>query len=316
MALSPETEYRETARASIGLALLGALVCLGCDDAGAPGGPDAGSDPVDAGAAADAATVIETSVDLTARMTPVKHQGSRNTCSVFAATAVVEYLLAKETGDEYDLSEQYNYWAAKEHTLTNDVLLAYESIDGLAGYLALAAYGHSSMLESEWPYENQNWQQTGDEGCYEVAGVPISECFTGVPPQAAELAPWTVELIYTERQAIARYLVEEEVPVLINVTWYPEAVDATGKFHMPSAAEMDGAGGHVIVLVGYDSAAKEFIFRNSWGSSWGTGGYGTMPEDYILQHYEAAQWEPLDQYDDDTYDMLRRSANGTSAVLL
>ncbi len=304
----------ERARALTAVAVICVSACFACGDADDSSIVDAGGDTVDADTTADAAAYA--SVDLTARMTPVKSQGSRNTCSVFAATAVIEYLVAEESGEEYDLSEQYNYWAAKEHTLTNDVLLAYESMDALAGYLALSAYTHSSMLESEWPYENQNWQQSGNEGCYEVEGVPISECFTGVPPQGAELAPWTVELIYVDRQDIGSYIVEHEVPVLINVTWYPDAVDATGTFHMPTSAEMDGAGGHVIVLVGYDPEAKQFIFRNSWGVGWGDGGYGTMPEDYILQHYEAAQWEPIDQYDDDTFDMLSRSANGTTAVLL
>ncbi len=281
------------------------------------GDPDLG---VDAAAGADALVeadaILADPVDLSGSMTPVKNQGSRNTCSVFAATAIVEYLLLEETGEQYDLSEQYDYWAAKEYTLTNDALLAYESMDALAGYLALQAYEHSSMLESEWPYESQNWQQTGDSRCYEVAGEPISECFTGTPPDGAALAPWTTETVYVPREEIGSYIVEHRVPVLINITWYPEAVDGNGDFHMPGPDEKDGAGGHVIALVGYDPSAREFVFRNSWGANWGNGGYGTMPEDYILQYYEAAQWEPLDQYDDDTYDMLYKSANGTTATLV
>ncbi len=306
-----------TIRASLASAAV-AIWLFGCgseaDSAADAAGPDAALG-ADANAGIDAA--LGEAVDLSGEMTPVKTQGSRNTCSVFAATAIVEYLLLEETDQEYDLSEQYDYWAAKEYTLTNDALQAYESMDALAGYLALEAYEHSSMLESEWPYESQNWQQTGDPGCYEVAGEPISECFTGIPPAEAELAPWTTETVYVPREEIGSYIVEHRAPVLINLTWYPEAVDRdTGAVHMPGPDEMDGAGGHVVALVGYDPSTRELVFRNSWGPTWGNNGYGTMPEDYILQYYEAAQWEPIDQYDADTYDMLYKSANGTTAVLV
>lgn len=254
-------------------------------------------------------------VDLSPYMTPVKHQGNRNTCSVFAATASVEYLIIKETGEEHDLSEQYNYWAGKEYTLTNDVLLAYENLDGLAGYLALMAYEYGSMLESEWPYESQSWYQTGDPGCYEVEGQPISECFTGIPPENAELAEWTTETHFVDREEMGAFIMDNEIPLVFNVMWYPEAVNSAGDFHMPSEDEMNGGGGHVILLVGYDPSTQLFKFRNSWGANWGDNGYGTMPKEYIETHYEAAQWEPLDQWDDDTEDMLIKSSSGSYAEL-
>jgi C1A family cysteine protease len=34
--------------------------------------------------------------------------------------------------------------------------------------------------------------------------------------------------------------------------------------------------------VGYDTASKLFLVRNSWGPDWGMGGYFTMPEAYLL----------------------------------
>jgi C1A family cysteine protease len=40
-------------------------------------------------------------------------------------------------------------------------------------------------------------------------------------------------------------------------------------------------GGHVVLAVGYDDAAKRVIVRNSWGADWGKKGYFTMPYAYV-----------------------------------
>ncbi len=39
----------------------------------------------------------------------------------------------------------------------------------------------------------------------------------------------------------------------------------------------DNLGGHAVLFVGYDRRAKELIFQNSWGPSWGERGYGRLP---------------------------------------
>jgi C1A family cysteine protease len=33
------------------------------------------------------------------------------------------------------------------------------------------------------------------------------------------------------------------------------------------------AGGHVVLIVGYDDANEYFIVKNSWGDEWGDAGY-------------------------------------------
>lgn len=49
-------------------------------------------------------------------------------------------------------------------------------------------------------------------------------------------------------------------------------------------------GGHAVVLVGYDRAARTFLVRNSWGINWGKQGYFTMPYDYVLNPNLAADF--------------------------
>lgn len=58
-----------------------------------------------------------------------------------------------------------------------------------------------------------------------------------------------------------------------------EEAGRTGVMPTPTAAEVEEAaqrGGHAMLLVGYDDGARTFIVRNSWGPTWGQGGYCTM----------------------------------------
>jgi len=43
-------------------------------------------------------------------------------------------------------------------------------------------------------------------------------------------------------------------------------------------------GGHAVVAVGYEESQRRFFVRNSWGTSWGRAGYGTMPYEYLLDN--------------------------------
>jgi C1A family cysteine protease len=58
-------------------------------------------------------------------------------------------------------------------------------------------------------------------------------------------------------------------------------VARTGDVPLPRRTE-SLLGGHAVVAVGYDEPQRRFFVRNSWGASWGRGGYCTMPDEYLL----------------------------------
>src|SRR5271166_3185443 len=57
-------------------------------------------------------------------------------------------------------------------------------------------------------------------------------------------------------------------------------VARTGKVELPAHRERQ-AGGHAVMAVGYNDAQRRFRCLNSWGASWGDGGYFTIPYDYL-----------------------------------
>lgn len=258
-------------------------------------------------------------VDLRPYLSPVKFQGKRNTCSVFAATALLEYLIRRKTGQQLDLSEAYNYYAGKRYALTTAFLKrGYGHIDGLAGFLAVLACEQGCMLEKDWPYRKYNWLQLKDPRCRMVDGKYHYTCFTGLPPRGAKILPWALKPVFVARNRLGSFLLKYKRPIVFNVDWYNSSVNhKTGRLSLPDPNNPGKRYGHVILLVGYDTKTRLFLFRNSWGPRWGMKGYGIVPEQYLLRHYEARRMESgMASYSADRRRFIRRAGMGCSATLV
>ena len=262
--------------------------------------------------------VLASEVDLRSEMPPIKGQGKRGTCSVFAATSIMEFLLKKNTGYYINLSEEYNYWIAKKYTLTNSLLKTYESVDALAGYLALEGYKFGAALESDFPYQPNNRFQLSDPTCTIVDGSYVNRCFSYEPSDTVPVKKYKVDTQYIERENIGQFIIKNKKPVLINILWCYDVINqATGRISMPSEEDLHNCGGHVITLVGYNENNNEFIFRNSWGESWGDHGYGYIPEQYINQHCETcSQLSHLEDYLENAQELYIKASKGISADLI
>ncbi len=264
------------------------------------------------------AKAIAEYVDLRPYLSEVKSQGQRNTCSTFAASTLMEYLIAVETGEYLDLSPSFNYWALKEYTLDNEFLInSYLYSDRGVGYLAVEAFMNGSVEESEWPYESQNWYQQNDARCQFINGHLASQCFTGELPPDVNILPYGMHADFIEREKLADFMLKEKKPIVFNIKWCRSAVDSSnGFFTMPAPDETPtGCLGHVIVLVGYFEETKRFIYRNSWGPEWGDNGYGTVPEEYLIKYCESCEYLPsLSQYPKEGQELILNSSFGVSGT--
>lgn len=96
-------------------------------------------------------------------------------------------------------------------------------------------------------------------------------------------------------------------PVALKI-YNPEWINTSGLIELPDK-NSTYAGLHAVCLVGYDRKNKRFLIKNSWGKSWGLGGYAYLPYEYVIQ-YAIAAWAAYDKKN------LRRLEGGSRYWLL
>ncbi len=121
--------------------------------------------------------------DLLAFQSPVKSQGSRGVCSIFATVALMEHLYLKANQPSPDFSEQYLQWSVKSQ------IKAFPGSSGSSGdanLRAIVKYGVPA--EEAWPYETYQWGTGNDPECTGKDPMP-TKCYTnGEPPETAKQA--------------------------------------------------------------------------------------------------------------------------------
>ncbi|UCG62072.1 MAG: hypothetical protein JSV52_01910 [Candidatus Zixiibacteriota bacterium] len=186
--------------------------------------------------------------------TPVKHQGNCGSCGEFAAVALTEALIKKQTGREVDLSEQ-------------QVVSCVPGCGCNAGCAALDALkyirDHGIVLESDFPYLQKDTACIDDlEGKY----------FVG------EVHSLTIDkLSLADRILRIKETILRNGPVATNLILYDDLDRYRGGVYKYDG-ESEALCGHWVLIVGWcdDSSVTNggyWICRNSWGEKWGEGGY-------------------------------------------
>src|SRR5581483_4008300 len=128
--------------------------------------------------------------------------------------------------------------------------------------------------ESEWPYVISRFADAPPAQCRIDALKEKALTYRRIPQSLPQMKACLVS----------------GLPFVFGINVYQSFMDARGgNVPMPSPGE-ELLGGHALLCVGYDDATQRFTFRNSWGTSWGNQGYGTIPYAYLLDHQEAADF--------------------------
>lgn len=206
---------------------------------------------------------------------PVRNQGSRGTCAAFAGIGHLEYaaLQANPGLGTLDLSEQRFYWASKPECQASGCTEEDAGSWYGDGFQAsIDAPSYDIPLESSCPYDpNQRANElqtplrpTCDDGVVQVR---------------------RVEFVY-QPDDIIRVLEQEGVPVPFASPLSDNFYENDGLITLAdagSAGDIQHAGGHAYLLVGYrllpnmpDEGGMCFIVKNSWGPGWGVNGYSCI----------------------------------------
>lgn len=114
---------------------------------------------------------------LIARQTPVRAQGKRGTCSIFSATAILEFHLVNRFGMSplLDLSEEWLEYLATRNKTT----------DGSSSWRNFDLMAYYGMLEEElFPYIGETWESLyssplAKARCGHLNGRPLQSCLLG-----------------------------------------------------------------------------------------------------------------------------------------
>lgn len=202
-------------------------------------------------------------VDLRPILPEVRDQGARGTCLAFAVTAAHEKSRSGADSAPEDLSEEGLYWGCKTTDGDWDSGTTFRSAEA-----ALQRFGQP--LGDAWPYDPYR-----ADGPYDRP--------------AADTEPWhraALRRCEAEGTVIRGHLLAE-TPVAVGLELFDGFLDPGPGGHIADPAHNEGwLGRHAVVLVGYD--ADHLLLRNSWGLSWGDGGYGWITNSYLAAHCDEA----------------------------
>jgi C1A family cysteine protease len=204
------------------------------------------------------------SVDLRPRCPAVLDQQSGSTCTANAiASAHLYDQLQQRLPSPALPSRLFLYWNER-------VALGTQASDSGAtlrgGIKSIARQG--ACPEPQWPYD-----------LAQLLVQPPDACFQAALPHRAV----SYKRIHRDLDLFRACLAEGWPFVFgfsVYASFHTPAVAQSGAVPMPQHGDSH-RGGHAVLAVGYDDAARTFRFLNSFGAGWGQGGYGTMPYDYL-----------------------------------
>jgi C1A family cysteine protease len=202
------------------------------------------------------------SVDLSPGCSAVENQGQLGSCTGNALAGALEFLERKAGTSFADMSRLFIYYNERviEHSVKTDSGAMIRD-----GIKTLAAQG--ACTEKKWPYN-----------VAQFAAKPSAACYS----EAKKHKISTYHRIVTLDDM--RGCLSEGYPFIFGFTVYDsfesQAVAKSGVVPMPKESEKV-LGGHAVLGVGYNDAAKRFVVRNSWGAGWGKAGYFTIPYAYL-----------------------------------
>jgi len=238
-------------------------------------------------------TALPASVDLRAWCSPIEDQKDIGSCTAHAGVGLVEYFERRAFGEHLDASQLFLYKVTRN-------LLHWMGDTGAflrTTMYALTLFGVPP--EAYYPYNTPDYDKEPPAFCYAFAQSFQAISYYRLDP------PGTAR-----DRLLARIKIDlsKGLPSMFGFSVY-NSINQTntngGKIPYPTRGERV-LGGHAIDAVGYDDNLKikntnpgglettgALLIRNSWGTSWGSGGYGWLPYKYVLDGLATDWWSLL-----------------------
>lgn len=186
-------------------------------------------------------------------------------CTSFAVSTMYEQLMGAQV---IQLSPMFNY--------TNSRILDGEELTADPGTTLQTACGNLRLAgickEVTWPYTQANFGQRPSVHAY----------------QEASLLAGSIDYVSLARTvsnikvAVGIYGYLVSIGFIVGSNYESAETTSTGDIQMEDINTMTVIGGHALNICGWDDARQRFVIVNNYGASWGVGGYGSIPYEYVM----------------------------------
>jgi C1A family cysteine protease len=231
----------------------------------------------------------------TKKLPAIRDQGNRGTCAYFATVGILEsYFMGQSSSfGKTKISEEclvdVRNWMADNAEYTGEDKpdmrpdpngdLPQSIIKTIAQYGVPVAKSYSQDLSCEYNGDNENGMDVSVEDYTQIFS-------SGASPAYGK----DLKFHYDQKPTIdsVKALIAANIPVEVGVVVYNEYMYGSDwRFDPAQDTEDNIAGGHAIMLTGYKTSNGKtiFTFKNSWGTSWGKAGYGTMDDALVMNSW-------------------------------
>jgi C1A family cysteine protease len=238
-------------------------------------------------------TALPAAVDLRQWCSPIENQLTLGSCTANAGVALVEYFERKAYGKHIDGSRLFVYKTTRNLMKTTGDTGAW--LRNVMGALCLCGVPD----EKYWPYDVAAFDDEPPAFVYAVSDNFETLKYFCHDPIGSDVQPEAA------LKSVKKYLAAG-VPSMFGFWGFPsfENTDVKGGIPYPCPEEQ-AEWGHAIVAVGYDDNLRirntkckvettgALLIRNSWGTEWGSDGYGWLPYEYALNKLASDFWSLL-----------------------
>ena len=202
--------------------------------------------------------------DLTSGMPEIWDQGDTNSCTGHGIAAALAYAATRQGEAFTTPSRMFLYYQGRKIEGTTNVDHGAQIRNVIKG-----AVIYGAPPESEWDFQTLHLTEDAPTSVYTDAAKHRVVQYQSVACAKMDLLT----------------ALSEGYPIVFGflVTSYFETPEMAKLGFLPSPGDsFQWVGGHCVVICGYNPDKKAFWVRNSWGPTWGIGGYFWMNEDYVL----------------------------------
>ena len=243
-------------------------------------------------------TTLPSSVDWRGAVHGIENQGFFNSCTANSTAAACEMIM-QSNGGFLHLARLFNYYESRKHANLLGTDAGAYLRDAVS---AIKKVGYPA--ESLWPYNTPDLEAVPPTNVYSDAATRLLDRYERIDDGltyvydvnlgGSATATGTSTIGNTKYITDIKSAVSEGYPVVIGLPITLQFESIVGDFAYQYTHPYVGVNGthpsvgnHAVVIIGYDDAYNSFIILNSWGTSWGSGGYALFPYSVMTNLMEA-----------------------------